>query len=128
LNTKSYVLTFLEAILYIWPFFGHIRLFLELDVESTKNINFEIPDPWWHFSFIFACLTLEQTPGNLRQKSGNRIFSVENEFLYIRLRGSKKGKRWDHLCKGLPQHFLIILQWKDYRSSMTFINFTENYL
>jgi hypothetical protein len=35
----------------VWDFF------LELDVESTKNINFEILDPGWHFYFIFACLT-----------------------------------------------------------------------
>jgi hypothetical protein len=28
-----------------------------LDVEITKNINFEILDPGWHFCFIFACLT-----------------------------------------------------------------------
>jgi hypothetical protein len=35
----------------LWGFF------LELDIESTKNINFEILDLGWHFCLIFACLT-----------------------------------------------------------------------
>jgi hypothetical protein len=79
LKTKSDVLTYLEAIMQIWPFFGkkiHSRkvpngldkkgdvlkknviwdFFSELNVESTKNINLQILDPGWHFCFFFACL------------------------------------------------------------------------
>jgi hypothetical protein len=57
-----------------------IYLFLKLDEESTKNINFEIPDPGWHFCSIFACLTWN---GMLVWHEMTHKFFFQEEFLYF---------------------------------------------